>query len=152
MKYLIFFTFALMPTFFLYGQSPNPQYNKVLADSLGADDYGMKSYVLVILKTGKVDIQDKEQRAALFNGHIANIQRLAKEGKLYVAGPFGKNELTYRGLFILNVKTIEEAQTLCDTDPAVKAGVFDVVLLPWYGSAALGEYLKVSEQINKFKM
>ncbi len=152
MKYLIFLALALIPTIFLYSQSPNPQYNKALADSLGADDYGMKSFVFVILKTGKVDIQDKDQKAALFNGHMANIQRLVDEGKLNVAGPFGKNELAYRGLFILNVKTIEEAQALCDTDPAVKAGIFDVILIPWYGSAALGEYIKVSELISKYKM
>jgi len=33
-------------------QTNNPNYDKALADSLGADDYGMKSYVFVILKSG----------------------------------------------------------------------------------------------------
>ena len=80
-----------------------------------------------------------------------NINRLAKEGLLVVAGPFGKNELTFRGLFILNVKTVEEAKVLCETDPAIKAGIFDVDMIPWYGSAALNEYLKFSEKVGKYK-
>jgi uncharacterized protein len=149
---IISFSFLLLIHVHLSGQTLNPEYDKVLADSLGADDNGMKSYVLVILKTGPVVIEDKDLRAKLFKGHMDNINRLVKENKLVVAGPFDKNELTYRGLFILNVKTIEEAKTICQTDPAVKEGIFDVELLPWYGSAALGEYIKASEKVTKFKM
>jgi uncharacterized protein YciI len=71
-------------------------------------------------------------------GHLSNINRLANEGKLVIAGPYingGEN----RGLFIFNVETIEEAKALTETDPAVKAGVFRVELTQWYGSAALME-------------
>lgn len=143
---------SLLTTTFGFSQSINPDYDSKLAMKLGADDYGMKSYVFVIIKTGKAKIENKDSLNILFKGHMSNIQRLVKEGLLYVAGPFGQNELTYRGLFILNVKTVEEAQALCNTDPAIKAGLFDVDLIPWYGSAALGEYIKISEQINKFKM
>ena len=133
-------------------QELNPDFNKALADSLGADENGMKSYVLVILKTGSKVIENKDERALIFKGHMDNIKRLVNEGKLVVAGPFGKNDLTYRGLFILNVKTTEEAKIICDTDPAVKAGIFDVDLIPWYGLAALGEYIDISKKIARFKM
>jgi len=51
------------------------KYNKQLADSLGADDYGMKIYVLVILKTGKAKIEDKQKADSLFLGHLQNIKR-----------------------------------------------------------------------------
>lgn len=137
----------------LSAQQANPDYDPVLAASVGADDYGMKNYVMVILRTGPKDslITDKAKRAELFNGHMENIKRLVKEKKLVVAGPFGKNDLTYRGLFILNVKTIEEARDLCNTDPTVAAGIFEVTLVPWYGSAALGEYLPASEKVSKFR-
>lgn len=132
-------------------QTLNPDYDSALATKLGADDYGMKNYVFVILKTGKIKMEDKEKETQLFKGHMDNINRLAKEGLLVVAGPFGKNELTFRGLFILNVKTVEEAKVLCETDPAIKAGIFDVDMIPWYGSAALSEYLKFSEKVGKYK-
>ncbi len=109
-----------------------------LARRLGADERGMKTYVLCILKTGPKDATIKGvERDAIFAGHFANIGRLAEEGKLAVAGPFGKNDKAYRGLYIFNVTTIEDAEKLVKLDPAVKAGVFIVELTPWYGSAAL---------------
>lgn len=145
----VFLAFTLN---FSFGQSVNPTYDPILADSLGADDYGMKSYVFVILKTGTKIVEDKTLRDQLFRGHMDNINTLVKENKLVVAGPFGKNDKTYRGLFILNVKTLEEAKILCDRDPAIKAGIFDVEMFEWYGSAALGEYIKVSEKITKVKI
>jgi len=136
----------------LESQSNNPSYNKTLADSLGGDDYGMKAYVLVILKTGPVVIENKKIVDSLFKGHLNNIGRLAKEGKLVVAGPLKKNEKTYRGIFILNVKTIEEANALLATDPAVKEKLLDAELYNWYGSSALPMYLPFHEKVEKKKM
>ncbi len=80
---------------------------------------------------------------------MANIGRLADEKKLAIAGPFGKNDKTYRGLFILNVSSVEEAQRLAETDPAVKAGVFIVDLIPWYGSASLMATNDIHKKISK---
>ncbi|TPD65902.1 YciI family protein [Flavobacterium microcysteis] len=132
-------------------QIENPNYDSKLAESLGGDDYGMKMYVLAILKTGSNNVEDKEKLNTLFRGHMDNITRLAKEGKLIVAGPLSKNDKNYRGIFILNVKTIEEANQLLNTDPAIKEKVFDVETFQWYGSAALPEYLKTHEKIEKKK-
>jgi uncharacterized protein YciI len=135
----------------LIAQSDNPEYDKALADSLGGDDYGMKPYVLVILKTGTNKTDNKATIDSLFRGHMANIERLAAEGKLAVAGPLMKNDKAYRGIFIFNVKTIAEAQALLITDPAIKQKIFDAELYQWYGSAALPEYLKAHEKIEKKK-
>jgi len=131
------------------GQSHNPIYNAALADSLGADDYGMKSYTLVILKTGSQSEPDTEKRNALFRGHMNNIGRLAEAGKLVVAGPLGKNELSYRGIFVLNTADLEEAKSLLLTDPAIAAGLLDFELMTWYGSAALPTYLETHRMIEK---
>lgn len=54
----------------------------------------MKSYYLVILKTGSAKITDKKRSDSIFGGHMKNIQRLALENKLVVAGPMGKNDKT----------------------------------------------------------
>lgn len=150
MKQLLLITMAML-SLAASAQADNPKYDKALAEKLGADDYGMKNYVFVILKTGPAKIEDKEALNRLFRGHMDNIGRLADEGKLTVAGPFGKNDKNYRGLFIFNVKTVEEAKALLETDPAVKAQLFEAELIPWYGSAALGEYLEVHEKIEKIK-
>ncbi len=137
-----------------YAQPTNPKFDQALADSLGSDEYGMKQYVLVILKTGPQDknITEKATRDSLFAGHFSNMGAMAKAGKLTVAGPIGKNDKTYRGIFILNVKTIEEARELTQTDPSIKAGIFDVELFPWYGSAALPMYLQYTEKVEKKPM
>jgi uncharacterized protein YciI len=83
---------------------------------------------------------------------MQNITRLVDEGKLIVAGPMGKNDKTYRGIFILkNIGTLEEAKEVLQTDPAIKAGLLDMELYNWYGSAALSEYLPFSDKIWKAK-
>src|SRR5690349_4562277 len=80
-----------------------PAYDADLARKLGADNNGMRSYVLVILKTGPKRIPAGPERDAMFKGHFANMERLASEGKLVLAGPFGDREGDWRGLFIFDV-------------------------------------------------
>jgi len=123
-----------------------------LAKKLGADERGMKMYVLCILKTGPKDgtIKGKE-RDTIFAGHFANISSLADAGKLAVAGPFEKNEKNYRGLYIFNVPTLEEAEKLVQLDPAVKAGVFVPDLTLWYGSAAMMTIPETHKKLTKPK-
>ena len=123
-------------------------YDSSLAKSLGADEYGMKHYVIGFLKAGPVKIQDSVQREELQRKHLKNIMRLAAEGTLIVAGPFLDDQVL-RGMFIFNVKTVEEARTIAETDPAVKAGALVLELHPWYGSAALVETQRTHKKIEK---
>ena len=148
----LFFILFVLGTIPLAAQDINPAYDSALAKKLGGDDYGMKRYVLVILKTGKNDVKDTLLRDSLFAGHFANINRLADAGKLIVAGPLVKNDNQYRGIFILNVPTFEEANELLKADPTIKEHIFDVELYRWYGSAALPEYLEAHKKIEKFKI
>ena len=80
-----------------------------------------------------------------------NINLLVEKGKLIVAGPLGKNDQTYRGIFILNVTTFDEAKSLLQNDTAIKEGLLDFDLFKWYGSAALPDYLESSDKIWKVK-
>lgn len=128
----------------------NPNYDEALAKKLGADDNGMKMYVLVILKTGTNTTATKAETDSAFAGHMANMGKLVKENKLIVAGPLGKNDKTYRGIFILNTKSIDEAKEILATDPAYKAKLLDAEFLNWYGSAALAEYLPTSKKVRKY--
>jgi uncharacterized protein len=105
--------------------------------------------MFVILTTGsKTDLPEKE-RNEHFAGHMANIGRLADEGKLVVAGPFAKNERNYRGIFIFDVATDDEARALLVTDPAVAAGLLAFEVYGWYGSAALKETFAIHKRIDK---
>ncbi len=146
MRRFLLFLFMLAVTSAVWAQSA--KFDQHLADSLGADRYGMKNYVLVILKTGKVKA-DKARSDSLFTGHMQNIGRLAKAGQLVAAGPLAKNAHSYEGIFILNVTTVAAARELLVTDPAVKAGLLDAELYQWYGSAALPLYLPFHDKVKK---
>lgn len=148
-KILTISIFLALVNFQLNAATTNPNYDAELANKLGADDYGMKSYVFVILKSGENKSTDKAEKSAAFGGHMANIERLVAEDKLIVAGPFGQNDADFRGLFILNVKSIEQARELLKTDPAIKAKYLRAELYPWYGSAALSQYLNASDKVWK---
>ncbi len=126
----------------------SPEYDAALAEKLGADDYGMRRYVMAFLKAGPNRSQDAAEAAALQRAHLDNIGRLAKAGKLVLAGPFLDNgEL--RGIYVFNVATVEEARQLTATDPAIQGGRLVMDLHPWYGSAALMQVNEVHQKIAK---
>ncbi|MFK7950034.1 MAG: YciI family protein [Saprospiraceae bacterium] len=122
-------------------ETTDSEFNKQLAEALEADKYGMKQYVMAFLKKGPNRDLDSTAAVELQKAHMNNISRLAKEGKLVLAGPF-IDDGDVRGIYIFDVKTIAEAKKLTETDPAIKAGSLTMELRPWYGSAAL---LKINE-------
>lgn len=126
-------------------------FDAALAQALGADDYGMKPYVMAFLKAGPVRSQDSLEAARLQRAHLDNINRMAAAGKLILAGPF-LDEGEVRGIYIFNVATVEEAQQLTATDPAIQAGRLVMDLHPWYGSAALQEVNARHQKIAKEKI
>jgi len=128
--------------------APSQKYNAELAKKLGADDIGMRSYIIAFLKAGPTKLTDSLAREKLQNAHMQNINRLVEEGKLILAGPF-MDDQPLRGIFIFDVATIEEARELTLTDPAIQAGTLIMELHPWYGSAALKEIPDLHKQIRK---
>ena len=127
---------------------PTPAYDAQLASKLGADEHGMRQYVLVILKTGPTPMPRGKQRDEMFKGHFANIQRLASEGKLALAGPFeDKND--WRGMFVFAVEDVETAKQLVATDPVVIEGEMVPEFHKYYGSAALMLVNEFHEKVQK---
>ncbi len=107
-----------------------------MAKGIGADERGMKKYVMAFLKSGSKRDQDAATAAKIQQEHMANIMKLAEEGKLVLAGPFmDGGEL--RGIFVFNTESVEEAKKWTETDPAVQSGRLEMELHPWYGSAAM---------------
>ena len=117
-------------------ESGGTAFDLELAESLGADQYGMRSYVLVILTTGPNKVPDGPERTKMFRGHFANMNRLAEAGKLVLAGPLDGVQ-GRRGLFIMAVADIEEARALVATDPVIIKGEMAAEYHAYYGSAAL---------------
>jgi uncharacterized protein YciI len=117
-------------------EPPKPAFDAELAQRLGADEHGMRSYVLVILKTGPKRMPDGPERNEMFKGHFDNMNRLAQEGKLAVAGPLDGVE-GRRGIFVLAVKDLDEARALVATDPVIVHGEMVAEVHKFYGSAGL---------------
>jgi uncharacterized protein len=149
-KLFYYFILLCLPTSFCFSQEPDskPAFDAELSTKVGADDYGMKKYVIAFLKSGKVKIEDETKRNELQSAHLKNIQRMALEGKLVLAGPF-MDKQPIRGIYIFNVTTVEEAAKLTETDPAIQAGTLEMELHPWYGSAALMEVTRIHLTLEK---
>lgn len=91
----------------------------------------MKEYFFVMLKKGPARSQTKEIAAKLQEAHIAHINKMATDGQLAIAGPFG-DDGDWRGIFIFKTKTIEEAKALVEQDPMIKAGRLVYEIHPWW--------------------
>ena len=124
------------------------EFDSLKAAKYGADEYGMKTYIMAYLKRGPNRDQDSTTAAELQKAHLQNITRMAKEGTLVLAGPFLDNG-DVRGIYIFDVETIEEAKALTETDPAIKTGRLEMILRPWYGTAALKEVTKIAKTLTK---
>jgi uncharacterized protein YciI len=125
-----------------------PDYDARLARQLGADEHGMRHYVLVLLRSGPHPVPDGAERDAMFEGHMANIRRLASAGKLVLAGPLdGKDGL--RGMFVFAVPDIDEAKKLVGTDPVIARGEMVAEYHAYYGSAALMQVNDLHRRVAK---
>ncbi len=95
-------------------------------------------FVFLNKKMDKAELPEEEVKK-IMDGHMANINRLAKEGKLIAAGPFDGGG----GIFIFKSNSMEEVQEWLKTDPGVKANRWNVETLPYY--PRLGSVCSVGE-------
>ena len=82
MKQLLLLIVFLSVALPIQAQKTNPKYDAELAKKVGADDYGMKSYIFVILRTGSNTSKDKTEVDKAFAGHMANMETMVEAGKL----------------------------------------------------------------------
>lgn len=127
-KHILFCTTALIVAASIYAFKPEDE-----------KKWEMKQYYFVMLSKGPNRSQDSTTAAKLQEGHMANIKSMHEAGKLCIAGPFGDNG-DWRGIFILDVKTMEEAKSLLEKDPAIAAGRLKYEMHPWWGG--VGSTLK----------
>lgn len=91
----------------------------------------MKRYWLLLLQKGPNRNQDSISAEKIQAAHMANINRLAKEGKLIMAGPIGIED-DLRGIFLMNCTDSSEVENFVKTDSAVITGRLVMKYYPWW--------------------
>jgi|GEM_PF-1423621 len=91
-----------------------------------AEARNARPYAMTFIKTGPLTSPTREQQAEAMQGHFANMQRMAEEGTLLIAGPLAnpKSDPNHRGIFVFDADTVEKGAALAATDPAGQMGVF----------------------------
>ena len=92
-------------------------------------DFDRLTITLLELRDEAPDLTP-EQEGALQDAHMAYLAGLHESGHLLAAGPLLDRDSPFRGLSILSVG-VEEARALKERDPAVQAGKYRVIALPW---------------------
>ena len=114
-----------------------------LSDQKKPEDM-IRRYWFVLLTKGEQRSQDSVTAANIQAGHMQNIKKLYSDGKIKVAGPFGKDDSqiasTWQGLFIFDCDTREEVERLLQTDPAIAAGRLAYEIKPWF-TAPIGSFV-----------
>jgi uncharacterized protein len=99
--------------------------------------WSMRTYIVAFLYRGPTRPADDKAGEEIQRGHLAHLARLIEQGKLLIVGPLlDKTEL--RGICVFDSTSAEEVQSLCDADPAIRAGTLRSELHPWYAAKGLG--------------
>lgn len=106
---------------------------------------------MAFLKRGPNRDLTEEEANNLQRQHLDNIHKMAEDGTLLLAGPF-LDDGDVRGIYIFNIESVEEAQKIAESDPAVKAGSLVLEIRPWYGSGAVMKINELHQQIAKIKI
>lgn len=106
----------------------------------------IRQYWFVLLTKGPSRSQDSATAAKIQKGHLANIMRLYKEGKIKVAGPFGEDG-DWQGIFIFDCEKKEEVEQLLKTDPAISAGRLNFEIHSWW-TAPIGSFVPGKPKID----
>lgn len=89
----------------------------------------MNKYKFVMLVKGDNRNHPKEEAQRIQEGHMKNINKMAEEGILYIAGPF-LEDANERGIFIFKDVDDEIIKSKLNDDPAIKEGRLKYILLP----------------------
>ena len=108
-----------------------------IAKADSTTSYQMKQYWITFLYKGANRTQDSTASAKIQAAHLVNINRLAAEGKIIMAGPMGYDK-DLRGIFIINAPDSATAVSYVKTDPAILTGRLRFEVHPWW--TAKGKY------------
>jgi len=93
----------------------------------------MQQYFIAFLKRGPVRNQNEEESERIQQEHLTHLGKMYELGYADISGPFG-DDGDIRGITIYNVPTLKMADSLANSDPAVKAGRLKIEIHPWWAA------------------
>ena len=113
------------------GAAPQPE---AAAEPKEPAPMEFESYQLVILERGpRAEEYSGEALEKIQAQHLAHLTKMRESGKMLVAGPFSDQpDERLRGMCLYQVASVEEARSLAEADPAVKAGRVKVTVMTWW--------------------
>ncbi|TXG37321.1 YciI family protein [Seonamhaeicola maritimus] len=102
-------------------------------DEKTQDTVLMQQYFIAFLKRGPIRTQNEEESAIIQKEHLAHLGKMYELGYADISGPFG-DDGDIRGITIYNVPTLKMADSLANSDPAVKAGRLEIEIHPWWAA------------------
>lgn len=94
-------------------------------------------FVFLHHRTDKAELP-KKQLDSIMGGHMANIEKMAKDGRLLVAGPFEGAG----GIFIFNASSVNEVKQWLNDDPGVRANRWNIEIQPYHWRIGLPRLAK----------
>jgi uncharacterized protein YciI len=96
--------------------------------------FQLEKYELVFLRRPKEPKQyPQPELERIQSEHLEHLGKMARAGKLVVAGPLGDQaDESLRGICLYRTGSLDEARKLAENDPAVKAGRLAVEVMTWY--------------------
>jgi uncharacterized protein YciI len=97
--------------------------------SVNAFSFAQSNKFTFVFLNNKADkaVLPKEEVDKIMEGHMANINKMAQEGKLIAAGPFEGGG----GIFIFKSTSVEEVRGWISEDPGIKAKRWNIEILPF---------------------
>jgi uncharacterized protein YciI len=140
MRYILFIIWFLSIIQLSFGQEPSDSAAAFETFEYKSEDsiYIMQKYFLVFLKRGTAPSEDLDVQM-IQKGHLDYLGSLFKKGIICMNGPFG-DDGNIRGATVYRVPNQEEAERLAGEDPAVKAGLLEIEVHPWWLARGTGVY------------
>ena len=100
----------------------------VLAFVVCSSAVAQDKYTFVFLhKRTDAPVISKDESAKIMEGHMANMGKLSKEGRLVAAGPFDGGG----GIFIFKTASVKDVTEWIAPDPGVQAKRWNIEMLPY---------------------
>ena len=126
--------FVLAAAFFaaiLSADYNQPNGASVLASKQETKTEDMKQYWMVMLYKGANRMHSESDAEKIQQAHLANINWLAENGTIIMAGPMGYDK-DLRGLFIMDGKDSAQIAGYIKSDSAIITGRLRFEIHPWW--------------------